>query len=50
MSRALIGLLCALVFASCMPVLDGEEYNLAGQEVRLTILHTLGHPLAAHPV
>ena len=40
MSRALIGPLCALVFASCMPVLDGEEYNLAGQEVRLTFLHT----------
>jgi 5'-nucleotidase/UDP-sugar diphosphatase len=40
MSRALIGFLCALVFASCMPVLDGEEYNLAGQEVRLTLLHT----------
>jgi len=40
MSRALIGSLCALVFASCMPVLDGEEYNLAGQEVRLTILHS----------
>lgn len=40
MSRTLIGLLCALVLVSCMPVLDGEEYNLAGQEVRLTILHT----------
>lgn len=40
MSRALIGPLCALVLASCMPVLDGEEYNLAGQEVRLTILHS----------
>ena len=40
MSRALIGPLCALVFASCMPVLDGEEYNLAGQEVRLTLLHS----------
>ncbi|WP_224245828.1 bifunctional metallophosphatase/5'-nucleotidase [Hyalangium gracile] len=40
MSRALIGLLCALVSASCMPVLDGEEYNLAGQEVRLSLLHT----------
>ncbi len=23
-----------------MPVLDGEEYNLAGQQVRLTFLHT----------
>ncbi|WP_224367267.1 bifunctional metallophosphatase/5'-nucleotidase [Hyalangium versicolor] len=40
MRRALIGLLCALVFASCMPVLEGEEYQLAGQEVRLTLLHT----------
>lgn len=40
MRRALIGLLCALASTSCMPVLDGEEYNLAGQEVRLTILHT----------
>ena len=40
MRRALIGLLCALASASCMPVLDGEEYNLAGQEVRLTLLHT----------
>ncbi|HYI02758.1 bifunctional UDP-sugar hydrolase/5'-nucleotidase [Hyalangium sp.] len=40
MRRALIGLLCALVSASCMPVLEGEEYNLAGQEVRLSILHT----------
>src|SRR5687767_7901681 len=40
MRRALIGLLCALASTSCMPVLDGEDYNLAGQEVRLTILHT----------
>ncbi len=40
MRRALIGLLCALASASCMPVLEGEEYNLAGQEVRLTLLHT----------
>jgi len=40
MRRALFGLLCALASASCMPVLDGEEYNLAGQEVRLTLLHT----------
>ncbi|MDY7225212.1 bifunctional metallophosphatase/5'-nucleotidase [Hyalangium rubrum] len=40
MRRALIGLLCALISTSCMPVLDGEDYNLAGQEVRLTILHT----------
>ncbi|MBN1209624.1 MAG: bifunctional metallophosphatase/5'-nucleotidase [Myxococcaceae bacterium] len=40
MRRALIGLLCALISASCMPVLDGEEYQLAGQEVRLTLLHT----------
>jgi 2',3'-cyclic-nucleotide 2'-phosphodiesterase (5'-nucleotidase family) len=40
MRRALIGLLCILASASCMPVLDGEEYNLAGQEVRLTLLHT----------
>jgi 5'-nucleotidase/UDP-sugar diphosphatase len=40
MSRALIGLLCALISTSCMPVLDGEQYDLAGQEVRLTFLHT----------
>jgi 5'-nucleotidase/UDP-sugar diphosphatase len=40
MSRALLGLLCALVVASCMPVLDGEDYHLAGQEVRITLLHT----------
>src|SRR3954452_9436170 len=40
MSRALIGLLCALVFASCLPVVEGEKYNLAGQEVRLPLLHT----------
>jgi 2',3'-cyclic-nucleotide 2'-phosphodiesterase (5'-nucleotidase family) len=40
MRRALIGLLCALISASCMPVLEGEEYDLAGQEVRLTVLHT----------
>ncbi len=40
MRRALLGLFCALVSASCMPVLDGQELPLAGQEVRLTLLHT----------
>lgn len=40
MRRALLGLLCVLVLASCMPVLDGQEFPLAGQEVRLTLLHT----------
>jgi 5'-nucleotidase / UDP-sugar diphosphatase len=40
MRRALIGLLCALISTSCMPVLDGEQYDLSGQEVRLTLLHT----------
>lgn len=36
----LVGLLCALGSASCMPVLDGQDTNLAGQDVRLTLLHT----------
>ncbi len=40
MRCALLGLSCLLVSASCMPLMDGEEYNLAGQEVRLSILHT----------
>lgn len=40
MRRALLGLTCALASASCMPVLEGEEIPLEGQEVRLTLLHT----------
>lgn len=40
MRRVLLGLLCALATASCMPVMEGQDYNLEGQEVRLTILHT----------
>ncbi|MBU8898240.1 bifunctional metallophosphatase/5'-nucleotidase [Corallococcus sp. H22C18031201] len=40
MRRALLGLFCALATASCMPVLEGQDYHLEGQEVRLTILHT----------
>ncbi|WP_163780082.1 bifunctional metallophosphatase/5'-nucleotidase [Myxococcus vastator] len=40
MRRLLLGLCCALASASCMPVLEGQDYNLEGQEVRLTLLHT----------
>ncbi|AKQ67461.1 5'-nucleotidase [Myxococcus hansupus] len=40
MRRLLLGLSCALASASCMPVLEGQDYNLEGQEVRLTLLHT----------
>ncbi|MCY1015224.1 bifunctional metallophosphatase/5'-nucleotidase [Pyxidicoccus sp. MSG2] len=40
MRRVLLGLSCALATASCMPVVEGQDYNLAGQEVRLTLLHT----------
>src|SRR5690348_956282 len=40
MRRLLPGLLCALVSASCMPVMEGQEVDLSGQEVRLTLLHT----------
>ena len=35
---------CAIAFAlcstSCIPLLEGEDYDLAGQQVRLTFLHT----------
>ncbi len=40
MRRHLLGLLCALLSASCMPVMQGEDIDLSGQEVRLTLLHT----------
>ncbi|MCP3103157.1 bifunctional metallophosphatase/5'-nucleotidase [Myxococcus sp. K15C18031901] len=40
MRRLLLGLICALASASCMPVVEGQDYNLEGQEVRLTLLHT----------
>ncbi|WP_084668146.1 bifunctional metallophosphatase/5'-nucleotidase [Myxococcus stipitatus] len=40
MRRLLLGLLCALATASCMPVVEGQDYHLEGQEVRLTLLHT----------
>ena len=40
MRRLLFGLLCALLSASCMPVLEGQDIDLSGQEVRLTLLHT----------
>ncbi|WNG49040.1 bifunctional metallophosphatase/5'-nucleotidase [Archangium minus] len=40
MRRLLLGLLCALTCASCMPVMEGQEIDLRGQEVRLTLLHT----------
>lgn len=40
MRRVLLGLSCALATASCMPVMEGQDYNLEGQEVRLTLLHT----------
>jgi len=40
MRRVLLGLVCALATASCMPVMEGQEFNLEGQEVRLTLLHT----------
>ena len=36
MRRVLLGLVCALATASCMPVMEGQDYNLEGQEVRLT--------------
>jgi 2',3'-cyclic-nucleotide 2'-phosphodiesterase (5'-nucleotidase family) len=40
MRRVLLGLFCALAMASCVPVVEGQDYNLEGQEVRLTLLHT----------
>ncbi|QRN94274.1 bifunctional metallophosphatase/5'-nucleotidase [Archangium violaceum] len=40
MRRFLLGLLCALLSASCMPVMEGQDIDLSGQEVRLTFLHT----------
>jgi len=40
MRRLLLGLFCALATASCMPVVEGQDYHLEGQEVRLTLLHT----------
>jgi len=40
MRRLLLGLLCALLCSSCMPVLEGQDIDLRGQEVRLTMLHT----------
>ncbi|WP_163868408.1 bifunctional metallophosphatase/5'-nucleotidase [Myxococcus eversor] len=40
MRRLLLGLSCALATASCMPVVEGQDYHLEGQEVRLTLLHT----------
>ncbi|MGZ3459723.1 MAG: bifunctional metallophosphatase/5'-nucleotidase, partial [Archangium sp.] len=40
MRRLLLGLLCALLSSSCMPVTEGEDIDLSGQQVRLTILHT----------
>jgi 5'-nucleotidase/UDP-sugar diphosphatase len=40
MRRLLLGLLCALLSASCMPVMEGQNIDLSGQEVRLTLLHT----------
>jgi 5'-nucleotidase / UDP-sugar diphosphatase len=40
MRRLLSGLLSVLLCASCMPVMEGSEVDLSGQEVRLTLLHT----------
>lgn len=40
MRRVLLGLFCALAMTSCVPVVEGQDYNLEGQEVRLTLLHT----------
>src|SRR5918996_1612930 len=40
MRRHLLGFLCALLSASCMPVVEGQSTDLGGQEVRLTLLHT----------
>src|SRR6218665_3861265 len=40
MRRLLPGLLSVLLCASCMPVMEGEDIDLSGQEVRLTLLHT----------
>lgn len=31
---------CAFLAASCVPLLDGSEYDLSGQQIRLTVLHT----------
>ncbi|WP_434381244.1 bifunctional metallophosphatase/5'-nucleotidase [Melittangium boletus] len=40
MRRLLPGLLSVLLCASCMPVMEGNDIDLSGQEVRLTLLHT----------
>ncbi|HEX8821242.1 MAG TPA: bifunctional metallophosphatase/5'-nucleotidase, partial [Archangium sp.] len=39
MRRLLLGLLCALL-SSCMPIMEGQDIDLSGQEVRLSLLHT----------
>jgi 2',3'-cyclic-nucleotide 2'-phosphodiesterase (5'-nucleotidase family) len=37
----LTAFICAsMVQTSCLPTLEGYDINLAGQQVRLTILHT----------
>ncbi|MHB8879608.1 MAG: metallophosphoesterase, partial [Myxococcaceae bacterium] len=33
-------ILFGLLTGSCLPLLEGEQFNLAGQQVRLTVLHT----------
>ncbi|HEY0095630.1 MAG TPA: metallophosphoesterase, partial [Archangium sp.] len=40
MRRLLLGLLCALLSSSCMPIMEGQDIDLSGQEVRLSLLHT----------
>lgn len=40
MRSLLTGLVCALMTASCMPLLEGEPAPGPGQQVRLTVLHT----------
>ena len=37
---ALVAGVAPLMMASCLPVVDGQELDLAGQQVHLTILHT----------
>lgn len=38
--RPLLLAAVSLALASCMPTLDGFEYDLSGQDVRMTFLHT----------
>ena len=37
---SLLLLACSFALASCLPTLEGFDYDLAGQDVRMTFMHT----------